>query len=396
MKGGGARRECSCTGDPHCKPFCGNFFDIQQLGVFRVARIGTEEVQMLTYQCNSRQRWSGGLTVKCNRKIGVRIDGQNVFTADKDRGFRANARGMNGCKNLSGRRVCGRKRGRNMKGNAHLRKMSVRISRQNFRSGAMCVYVSLKGGAKASQNNGICGSGCGKLYGGRGGGRFPCNDCRTGAGVWGGMCNCKKYLTNNQIFSNKFRQPRKMKPVAKPRVNKARLKKLTEGCLSKFAATPFGRVAMRHRALKKVANTAAKACGLDRYSSKKQGNKNAMLGVVCTKTRMMVKKSKPNGVLCQVLNRCGSKSKKCGLKRKRPPKAFMARKRRVKGVNKGGGAPPVEARQKQVERRGGKLRRRARDGAGHGNPKGCKVTQAWANSHVKWCPWAGWSGWRKA
>ena len=42
----------------------------------------------VTYQCNSRQRWSGGLSVKCNRAIGVRIDHNNVFTLNKDWGGR--------------------------------------------------------------------------------------------------------------------------------------------------------------------------------------------------------------------------------------------------------------------------------------------------------------------
>ena len=42
---------------------------------------------------------------------------------------------------------------------------------------------------------------------------------------------------------------------------------------------------------------------------------------------------------------------------------------------------------------GGHVRTRARDGAGHGKVKGCKVTKAWANAHLQWCPWGGWGDW---
>ena len=38
-------------------------------------------------------------------------------------------------------------------------------------------------------------------------------------------------------------------------------------------------------------------------------------------------------------------------------------------------------------------RRRTRDGAGHGNAPGCRVTEVWANSHLAWCPWGEWSDW---
>jgi hypothetical protein len=37
LKGGAARSTCECQGDPHCMPFHGNFFDIQQEGDDRTA-----------------------------------------------------------------------------------------------------------------------------------------------------------------------------------------------------------------------------------------------------------------------------------------------------------------------------------------------------------------------
>jgi hypothetical protein len=364
LKGGGARSECSCIGDPHCKPFCGNFFDIHYIGVFRVAKIGMEEVQMATYTCNRKQKWSGGLSVKCNKAIGVRVDGQNVFTVHKNQGSKYNGKRLTGCKRLGKVAFCGRGTTGMYIGST----MKARIKRQNFRAGAMCIYVSLKGGAKSSQTTGVCGSGCGKLYNGRGGGKFPCKNCRTGVGVWGGICPCKEHMTTNQIFTNKFRIPVKQPPIKKPAVDKRRLRRLTDGCTKQFRATPFGKLAWQHARTRRLAVTLAKQCGLDRYTSKKQGNKNAMEGNVCTSVRMMVRKSKTDMLLCKILAKCGSKSKKCILEKKRTPGKFMERKRRVV-VN------PVKTQ--------------ARGGGGGISP--CDVKQ----KGISWCNWAGWSDWHK-
>jgi len=82
LQGGAARSTCECQGDPHCMPFHGNFFDIQQEGVFDMVSgpWGPEKVQMSTFVCRQPQDWSGGLTVKCNKAIAIRIDDNNVFT----------------------------------------------------------------------------------------------------------------------------------------------------------------------------------------------------------------------------------------------------------------------------------------------------------------------------
>lgn len=194
--------------------------------------------------------------------------------------------------------------------------------------------------------------------------------------MWGGLCGFKQFLTkNNQIFTNKFRIPRKQPKIHKPKIDKAKLRRLTAGCMSAFKTTPVGREAMKHRFLAKVAKTASKSCGLDRYAKKNAGNKNAMIGSICTQTRMLVKKSRPSGVLCRVLRKCGSKSKKCDLPKKRPRGKLMARKRRVVKVN------------------------RNRNGR-RGRRKTCAEVRKF-NRNLRrngqtadWCPWVGWSRWK--
>jgi hypothetical protein len=81
-----------------------------------------------------------------------------------------------------------------------------------------------------------------------------------------------------------------------------------------------------------------------------------------------------------------------GRRGRRPPKRRRSsRRRRRRKVRK---APRVQGDEKQMEKRGNKTRSRKRTGAGRGRPRGCKVTRAWANSHLSWCKWSSWSSWR--
>jgi hypothetical protein len=78
-------------------------------------------------------------------------------------------------------------------------------------------------------------------------------------------------------------------------------------------------------------------------------------------------------------------------RRRRAAKRRSSRRRRSRR-SKG---QRVQGKEQQVQRRGKYRRHRGRQGAGRGNPKGCKVTKAWANSHLKWCSWSGWTSWRR-
>jgi len=80
------------------------------------------------------------------------------------------------------------------------------------------------------------------------------------------------------------------------------------------------------------------------------------------------------------------------------PRRRNSRRRRRRQRNRGNvgrkGGKKILGDEVQVEKRGHKRRHRGRKGAGRGNPKGCKVTKAWANAHLEWCKWSGWSGWK--
>jgi len=53
----------------------------------------------------------------------------------------------------------------------------------------------------------------------------------------------------------------------------------------------------------------------------------------------------------------------------------------------------VQGIERQQQTRGDQARARSRDGLGKGKVEGCKVTPAWANTHLEWCPWGGWGEW---
>ena len=47
-------------------------------------------MQMATYTCRPAQSWSGGLTIKCNKAIAVKIDDDNTFTVHRTEGPKIN------------------------------------------------------------------------------------------------------------------------------------------------------------------------------------------------------------------------------------------------------------------------------------------------------------------
>lgn len=93
----------------------------------------------------------------------------------------------------------------------------------------------------------------------------------------------------------------------------------------------------------------------------------------------------------------GMRIKKRKIRKPPKKKVFRARKlggprrrRKVRRAKK----PKVLADEKQMEKKGGMRRNRNRKGAGRANVKGCKVTERWANAHLKWCAWSSWGPWR--
>lgn len=265
-----------------------------------MAKIGKEEAQIGTYHCSARAAsWSGGLRIACVDAAAVRKSNGQILSA-KRRG-RLNYRGT---------------------------KMNVR-----FRGG---LYVSLKGGAKPTQSKGICGGA--RSYPKRGtkgrrrlnrravqiNGKFPCNDCYLGIGVWGAQCDCKQFMIhkNQQLFKGiKFPggnlvkgKPRK---VWKPKkVSAGRLRQAQAACKRAFFRTPIGRLANRFHKLRLTVNRFIKGCAADKmagFHPKKTGNKGRIVANVCRSARNMVNRRR-NTHLCKIVKTCGLKSHKCGVR----------------------------------------------------------------------------------
>jgi len=150
-----------------------------------MAKIGKEVAQMGLYSCRPPQRWSGGLKIACMKAVAVKTSSGSVKQAYVRR--RLDYRG---------------------------KKMQVRLT-----PGA--AFVTLRGGARPEHSDGVCGGKKEYKNSGRGGrqrqigrvktnGKFPCNDCKLGVGVWGAQCDCKQFMLSrsDQLFSRKFAGPR--------------------------------------------------------------------------------------------------------------------------------------------------------------------------------------------
>lgn len=415
---------CSCTGDPHCKPFCGNYFDVQGLGVFSLAKIGSEEVQMVTYVCRPKQRWSGGLTVKCNQAIAIRMAGGNVISVHKDKGARFNGKKVQGRgrwpvvgvskagKTCNSRGKCRggqmafvKKGARNRFTSYKGLKMKVRLWKSFFKKGAMGVVVSLYKGAKVSDTNGICGTTCSKLHKPKTTGRrsrgkkYPCKDCLVGVGYFGALCPCTEFVAKGgkQVFKTKFKRVSKGRVPKKPSKKKQKMmiknfKRQMAKCDRSFKRTSFGRLAWRHKALRRSITRAAKACAFDRIASK-GGNKRNMKKSVCQVVRLAIKRSKPSKLLCRIVKRCGMKSKKCrkpappsrrrrkaaGRRRRSRRRRRKISKQRPKRKIRRGVVFGIQKNARRSSRRRRSRRRRSRSGC----PK-------YKGKHTPWCPWSGW------
>ena len=203
----------------------------------------------------------------------------------------------------------------------------------------MGVVVSLYKGAKVSDTNGICGTTCSKLHKPKTTGRrsrgkkYPCKDCLVGVGYFGALCPCTEFVAKGgkQVFKTKFKRVSKGRVPKKPSKKKQKMmiknfKRQMAKCDRSFKRTSFGRLAWRHKALRRSITRAAKACAFDRIASK-GGNKRNMKKSVCQVVRLAIKRSKPSKLLCRIVKRCGMKSKKC-RSRRRGSRRRRSRRRR--------------------------------------------------------------------
>ena len=242
------RRTCEIVGDPHCKGFHGNHFDIQTTGVFRVLQLngGTEQVQMRTYPCEKPLPWSAGLTVKCVDAIAVRMADGNVFTVHRKQGTKINGVDCVGDNALpSALKVsCHGVEG----GTYHGRLIEVLVKRRRWRGeGILDLFVSLKGRASSKNNNGVCGNPTAMQAGNANLGRFPCRNCTARVGMFGAICPCTEFLTDSLLFRNMSSAPkpppspppRETSPTASPKVEEKRLQfELDTDCLGMLSQVP--------------------------------------------------------------------------------------------------------------------------------------------------------------
>jgi len=195
----------------------------------------------------------------------------------------------------------------------------------------------------------------------------------------------------------------------------ARAKKVAKKAAAKAAKARADHIARKKRkklaaaarAAKKAAIAAAKAARAARKAAaeknKEKAKKLAEKAAKAKRTALKLKRaaarkrpiriSKPVKVSKRAMKKI---AKKAGVRMK-APKSRRRRRRRGSGRRRrqgSGNKPKFVGEERQSERAGGKTRTRNRKGAGHGKgPKGCKVSERWANAHLKWCSWVRWTSW---
>jgi len=131
----------------------------------------------------------------------------------------------------------------------------------------------------------------------------------------------------------------------------------------------------RQKAIKKLVKKVAKKVAKDpKVANAKNPKKEA---------KKLVKK-----ILPKVLQ-------KAAVPKKDVKKLIKKAKQVVKKKTAPAGKRGLVANQEQTQNKGGRKRKRKRQGAGKWAKHGCKVTQDWANAHINWCPWASWTDWSK-
>jgi len=178
--------------------------------------------------------------------------------------------------------------------------------------------------------------------------------------------------------------------AAKAKKKAKRMKLLAAAKAAKkaaIAAKKAARAAKKAADAKKAARRAAKAAEKARKDKAAQ-RKAAAARKKAKRMKLAAKRAalKARKAKQQALN------KKPKAKNKRPKDAKSGKGRRRRSS---GNKPRFMGDEKQMQKSGGKTRQRHRKGAGRGKgPKGCKVSEKWANAHLTWCSWDSWSSWK--
>ena len=235
LVGGTDRAACQVWGDPHVEGFVGNYFDIQDDGIYTVlasetgrwkekvpspgqptlslrpcpgqfSAPGRLQVQAEFYTCGPpNPRLNIPMSVRCVKQVVLRV-GDNVLRGPTRRDGYGTVNGVTqkgGCATLpggTGAKVCvvARKRGLGFGEHTmkyHSEGMEITLDFVNSFEGkfpSFKILVGLKNGDMGAGNYGICGD-PGHKFPGVPAGVFPCDDCRSGAGGNGAICECKQF-----------------------------------------------------------------------------------------------------------------------------------------------------------------------------------------------------------
>jgi hypothetical protein len=311
---------CFAQGDPHIIPFIGGRFDLHQEGVFLAVKHGDIEVQWYMKTCRGRQRWSGGLSVKCLSQTAMQVAKSVVYV-------------INAAGTLSGAR--GSQAGFVYSRNGRLRDQRLDNDDWQFRvqrgwaNRATNMWITLKNPRFFGRSPGICG-GLGERALSKGTGRirqpgswrsraalgYPCKRCKNGSGYVGAICNCFEWGVHkfDQIFIRKITNQFNAKPLAP--IDTGALSGAKQKCLSFLKEHPAGALAWKQKSLRGLMNAEADNCALDSNAGLKgkspRFNRRHTLESFCLTIKSETTRRRDNSVLCGLLSLCKLESEKCG------------------------------------------------------------------------------------
>lgn len=319
-------------------PFIGGKYDVQHDGVFTAIKNEAHhfEVQQQIVYCRPAQPWSGGLTVKCNDGLAVRIDKDHVLETSKSN----QKLKLNGVALPKGTKTVGDVtikaellQKTDSKGGLTLTYSEHQITSPHFKilfdtnSLLTRFFISLKARSWYGHSPGLCGGGGAVQYkqvphaeraddnqaevvnGGSVIG-YPCQHCVAGIGYVGAMCRCKEFLVapDKQLFQKKQALPEwhhsEWRPPDASTTNT--VESMKRRCLAFLDTFPAGRLAYSHPALKPMVVDAIDECAQDREAGvgPVHFDRESLLEEVCDESDYMIREKNPSVVLCKIADEC--------------------------------------------------------------------------------------------
>jgi len=340
---------CFSGGDPHFYPFIGGKFDLHHEGIFQTIKYEPAhfEIQQQIVYCRPEQDWSGGLTVKCNAGLAVRIDAENIVetsykpdfgpppegspAADLDVQLFLNGQPITTMQNLNGIKVTPGELKTGTETTTHV------INGPNFavKIETMSLFLEFTLGLKGAGRNwfgrapGLCGGGgesqyrlpkrvvgpiSGNAAGVENGGEnygYPCQDCVAGIGYVGAICKCHEWLVgpDNQIFQIKSPLPQwkiEQTPVESP-AEQAAMSADKQKCSNFVNSLPIGEMAKKITVLASKLAEAIDNCVADKEAGVGGGprlNRQNIVQNICGEAQLMTRATDPAPELCDLQRQC--------------------------------------------------------------------------------------------